>query len=77
MEEQDATPWWVKSHDWFTQALPYLVLVMVIVFGLVGYFASQAQVDIATLEARQEAQERVAFEQCRSDNDTRQLIGEV
>jgi len=77
MEEQDATPWWVKSHDWFTQALPYLVLVMVIVFGLLGYFASRAQVDIATLEARQEAQERVAFEQCRSDNDTRQLIGEV
>lgn len=75
--DKDATPWWMHTKDWFTQALPLMLLLLFVLFGAAGYFVTQSQVNIATLEARQEAQERVVFEQCRSDNDTRELIGEV
>lgn len=75
--KKDAAPWWMGTKDWFTQALPLILVLFVTVFGAASYFMSQNQFTIATLEARQEAQERVAFEQCRSDNDTRELIADI
>lgn len=65
------------SGDEFARALPYVILVLLISFGLVGYFLSMAQQNTTELLLRQEAAERAAYEQCRSDNDTRMLVAEV
>lgn len=66
-----------RFNYWFSKMLPVIILFLVIGIGTGGYLLSISQIQTSNLESAIDAQARVAFEQCQSDNDTRELIGEV